>query len=276
MLSPITRTLQQYYPTMNDNNTDATTMRNHTVRFSDVEAQAIDFPGDDETSSSTPPTAECWLSQNEVAALQRNARDFSCELREGGIDNDSDKSLIMAHQKTTLMLKNDLAKLVQLPRTTPVHDLAAGWCGKDDGRRGLERYASKKFATSRRWDLINYKMAVLLEQNRQRMAAAAKEGGKKEMLLDDKLIASIARKSSRRSRTFALFTGEADALAVRAQLVAEKSSPTTLSSSVTKHHQQQQQQALRPWRVPRSKALIRHRASKRPSMAMSTQLKRDL
>ena len=270
MLSPITRT-PQHYPTMNDNNTDATTMRNHTVRFSDVEAQAIDFPGDDETSSSTPPTAECWLSQNEVAALQRNARDFSSELREGKFDNDSDKSLIMAHQKTTLMLKNDLAKLVQLPRTTPVHDLAAGWCGKDDGRRGLERYASKKFATSRRWDLINYKMAVLLEQNRQRTAATAKKG----MLLDDKLIASIARKSSRRSRTFALFTGEADALAVRAQLVAEKSSPT--SSSATKlHHQQQKQLALRPWRVPRSKALIRHRASKRPSMAMSTQLKRDL
>ena len=273
MLSPITRT-PQHYRSMNDN-TDTTTVRNHTVRFSDVEAQAIGCSGDDETSSSTPSTSECWLSQNEVATLQRNARDFSSEFREGKIDNDIDKALIMAHQKTTLMLKNDLAKLVQLPRTTPVHDLAAGWCGKDDGRRGLERYASKKFATSRRWDLINYKMAVLLEQNRQRTAAAAKEGSKKDMLLDDKLIAAIARKSSRRSRTFALFTGEADALAVRAQLVAEKSSPTSISSSAAKHHQHQQQQALRPWRVPRSKALIRQHVSKRPSMAMSTQLKRD-
>ena len=230
------------------------------VRFSDVEAEAIESHDE---SASPIPTSQLWWSQNEVSTLQRRAREFSCELREGKIDEDGDHALLMAHQKTTLMLKNDLPRLVKLPKTTPVHDLAVGWCGKDDGRRGLERYASKKFATSRRWDLINYKMAVLLEQHRQRKI------GKRE--IDEKLIASIARKSSRRSRTFALFTGEADALAVRAQLLTENP-----SSHAARH------QSYRPWRVPRSKGLERRHSSQRLSISLSTstnlkpQLKRDV
>merc|ERR1712032_1076272 len=97
------------------------------------------------------------------------------------------------------MLGSEIQKLVQLPLSRPDEDLQQ-WCAHDDGRRGLEKYASKEYAIGRHRDLCHCRISVLKEQGIQR----------EKKIVDVELLAESSRKLSRVARTFALFMGEAD------------------------------------------------------------------
>lgn len=140
---------------------------------------------------------ERWFSPVELQSIKRDAKDFSTILRRS--TRSKETCLTMAHRKTTLMLKGDLKALVRLSPSTPDQDIVQ-WCSVDDGRRGLERFSSRDYCCFRRKDVGTTRTKVLAEQTSQR------EMG----IVDDVAIARVARESSRRARSFALFFGEAD------------------------------------------------------------------
>ena len=106
----------------------------------------------------------------------------------------------MAHRKITLILKRDFNSLLKLTMRSPDQDLSA-WCAHDDGRRGLERFTSKVYASFRKRDVADTIGAVLEEQKRQTLA----------QLTDPELIAQASRTVSQRTRSLANFFGAADA-----------------------------------------------------------------
>ena len=153
-----------------------------------------------------------WWSRDEMSRLRQSARELSTTIRE---NSDSQACpLVSAYKKTTLMLRNDLEALVKLSPTTPEQDLFRHCC-KMDGRRGLERYTSKTYAANRHQDIVDYRNAVFQEQQRQR-------DDMNGSYLDEQLIAKVARESSRRARSFAVFLGETDSLISRAQVADRK------------------------------------------------------
>jgi hypothetical protein len=133
--------------------------------------------------------------------MKKSARDLSMLVRK--VSKDRGCVVSTAYHKTKLMLESDLKTLVQLTPTTPEQDLLR-WCRKEDARRGLERYASKEYACERRQVVIDHTKTVVAEQARERDSGD-----------DVESLAKVARENSRQSRTFALFFGEADALAAR-------------------------------------------------------------
>jgi hypothetical protein len=139
-----------------------------------------------------------WWGFDELDDIKQRAKETSIVLRKSLAGRES--SLTMAHRKTSLILASDFKALIRLSPSTPDKDLQV-WCAFEDGRRGLERFASKDYSCLRRQDIINTREGVIGEQQRQKDA----------MQYDPEVIARVARESSRRARTFALFFGEADA-----------------------------------------------------------------
>jgi hypothetical protein len=157
----------------------------------------------------TPPLSQetslnLWWTVEEMSYLKHEARELCATIRKTTPDHGC--AVATAHEKTSLMLNKNLEALVQLSPSSPEQDLFRWGC-KMDGRRGLERFASKSFAESRRQDVQDCRNAVLNEQQRQREKA----------IHDQEVLAKVARESTRRARTFALFFGEADSLICRAQ-----------------------------------------------------------
>jgi hypothetical protein len=156
-----------------------------------------------------------WWGFDELDGIKQRAKETSIVLRKSLIGRES--SLTMAHRKTSLILASDFKALIRLSPSTPDKDLQ-GWCSFDDGRRGLERFASKDYSCLRRQDITNTRESVMGEQQRQR----------ETMKYDPEVIARVARETSRRARTFALFFGEADArerLAIREPTFERRAPP---------------------------------------------------
>jgi hypothetical protein len=139
-----------------------------------------------------------WYSMEELQRIKLQAKEDSNAIRQSSTSQDT--SLCVAHRKTSLMLKSDFKSLVKLSPTTPDQDLS-DWCSFDDGRRGLERFASRDYAALRRSDIHTTRTSVIDEYARQRNMQN----------VDHEAVANLARESSRRSRTFARFFAEADA-----------------------------------------------------------------
>jgi len=138
-----------------------------------------------------------WYSNEDLAQIKFSAKELSNELRRS--TSPQDTTLTIAHRKTSLMLKSDFKALVKLSPTTPDQDLIQ-WCSYTDGRRGLERFASRDYAVLRRNDISNTRKAVL---------QSVKEGQ------DAETVAQLAREASRRARTFSRFFAAADADAAK-------------------------------------------------------------
>lgn len=137
-----------------------------------------------------------WWQKDELSEIRSNAKLLTKMFRQ---DNRECYPIMMALKKTKLILNSEIQKLVQLPLSRPDEDLQS-WCAKNDGRRGLERYASKEYATCHHNDLYRVRRAVLAQQAIQ----------SEEDIYDAELVAESSRMISRRARTFALFMGEAD------------------------------------------------------------------
>lgn len=152
-----------------------------------------------------------WFGMDDLGNIKQAAKEMSITIRKRS--KASDCFLTMAHRKTSLILAANFKSLMRLTPSTPDKDLQ-GWCACEDGRRGLERFASKDYSILRRQDIIKTRETVLTEQQRQR------ESG----MHDPEAIAKLSREASRRARTFSLFFGEADA----PDLGAKTAPPTSM------------------------------------------------
>lgn len=139
-----------------------------------------------------------WFSAVELRSIKVRAKDTSNELRKESEDS-RQCCIAVAHRKTTLMLKSDFRNLVKLSPSTPDQDLST-WCARDDGRRGLERFASRDYAALRRIDISNTRQAVIEEHHRQKTTNTS----------NLEVIANLSREASRRARTFSRFIAAAD------------------------------------------------------------------
>jgi hypothetical protein len=196
--------------------------RTRKVRFVDNNE---DFPEHSSPVTEVYPPSPLHLSDGDVQALWfdseelldiKNRAKTTC-LRVSQIEDDeSDASasskkeekdhFTLAHRKTTLILAADFRGLLKLSQSSPVEDLIP-WCSSRLECRGLERFACRDYNLFRQKDIRTTRRGVLNWQ--------------KENLLDHPpnnscsavdSLANIARKASRRARTFAHFLGEADAL----------------------------------------------------------------
>jgi len=163
-----------------------------------------------------------WWTMEELNQIKTEAKAMSNVLRKG-VKEQCD--LTLAHRKTTLMLASNFKALMSLPSTTPDQDLQR-WCHQNDGRRGLERFSSRDYCCFRRRDVLNTRNSVLQEQARQSL----------DGMYDDEVMAKLARAASRRSRTFSLFFGEADAAEARKiQEATERRAPPRKRSKYGEH-----------------------------------------
>jgi hypothetical protein len=137
-----------------------------------------------------------WLMPQELEKIRLGAKRKCIELQKVDYQN---CEVCLAHRKITLMLKSDFKNIVRLTSTTPDEDLSQ-WCSFDDGRRGLERFASHAYNVLRNNDIYQTRNSVMQEQCSQR----------EQGLYCPERIAHVAQKASRRARTFARFFGAAD------------------------------------------------------------------
>lgn len=156
-----------------------------------------------------------WWSQEDLENIKRNAKEMSLKLRK--LAKEKGCYVETAHKKTSLMLTNSFQELVKMSASSPDQDLRH-WCARSDGRRGLERFASKEYGNTRKTDVIGTRNAIFHEQEKQR----------KRGIYSPENIAKVSKANSRRSRTFSLFMGEADAQTV------PRSAPTRTSSKRAK------------------------------------------
>lgn len=197
--------------------------RRNRVRFSDLPNTIINTaPSSIESSttsessfteSTTTTTPEyldeedisCrWWTQDDLEQIKKEAKEMSILLRRASKEKGC--YVEQAHKKTSLMLSNDFKSLVKLTPSSPDQDLVH-WCLRSDGRRGLERFASKGYSALRKEDIMEARRLIFEEQERQR----SKQINKPE------IIAKIAKEASRRARTFSLFMGEADHITSRSR-----------------------------------------------------------
>jgi hypothetical protein len=155
------------------------------------------FHDDTDDSRLVVSRRSSWLMPQELEEIRLGAKRKCIELRTIQYQN---CDLCMAHRKITLMLKSDFKNIVKLSATTPDDDLSK-WCSFEDGRRGLERFASHAYNVLRNNDIYQTRMSVLQEQCTQR----------EQGIHCPERIARVAQRASRRARTFARFFGAADA-----------------------------------------------------------------
>jgi hypothetical protein len=172
--------------------------RSTTVRF-ELETEVINPFPEDYTDEDVQVK---WYCMDDLQQIKQRAKEESNELRKSSKGQDT--CLCVAHRKTSLMIKSDFKSLVKLSPSTPDQDLSE-WCSYMDGRRGLERFASRDYAALRRNDICNTRAAVMQEYARQ----------SEFYLSDPEAIANVAREASKRARTFARFFAAADADAAK-------------------------------------------------------------
>ena len=145
-----------------------------------------------------------WWTQEDLEQIKQAAKEMSLRLRRQA----QERGCVVetAHKKTTLMLTNNFQELVKLSPSSPDQDLLH-WCARSDGRRGLERFASREYGAKRKDDVLNTRTAVFQEQDRLRAIGT-------NAAVEPEALAKVSREKSRRARTFSLFMGEADAQAV--------------------------------------------------------------
>lgn len=152
-----------------------------------------------------------WWMADDLEVIKQRAKDTSIRLRQQATERGG-CFVELAHKKTTLMLANNFPELIKLPPSSPDQDLKK-WCARSDGRRGLERFASRNYGIARRDDVTEAREAVIWEQRRQQQ----------EGKINRETLAQVSKGKSRRARTFALFMGEADAQAARAAYSSKQS-----------------------------------------------------
>lgn len=157
-----------------------------------------------------------WWTPEDLDDIKRRAKEMSIRLRQQAKEKGC--YIGMAHKKTSLMLTNNFPELVKLSPSSPDQDLGH-WCARSDGRRGLERFASREYGICRKDDVLDARDAVFREQERQRKSH--EQSSSSMVPLDAESMAKISKEKSRRSRTFSLFMGEADAQAA-ARMVAQE------------------------------------------------------
>lgn len=160
-----------------------------------------------------------WYGIGDLKQIKLKAKEECDELRKSAWGEDS--CLCVAHRKTSLMLKSDFKSLVRLSPSTPDQDLTK-WCSYMDGRRGLERFASRDYALLRRKDICNTRTAVIDEHARQRALNIS----------DPEAIAKPAREASKRARTFARFFAAADTTAAKTPDLRVRSAPSRCRSEL--------------------------------------------
>jgi len=143
---------------------------------------------------------QLWWTREDLGRNKLLIKKIGYAIRKNRRKNKRICPLAMGHHKTKLVLKSDFRRLVKLPLTTPDQDLQR-WCAHDDGRRGLERIASKEYHASQLKDHVDIQKMVSEEQKLQR----------KLNMYNPERIANICKEISKRSRTFANYMGEADA-----------------------------------------------------------------
>ena len=168
-----------------------------------------------------------WWSQEDLDNIKKAAKEMSLKLRK--LAKEKGCYVETAHKKTSLMLTNSFQELVKMSASSPDQDLRH-WCVRSDGRRGLERFACREYGNTRKDDVISTRMAVFAEQDRQR----------KNNTYVPENIAKVSKAHSRRSRTFSLFMGEADAQSTRS--VTRTSSTKRVKGSHSSHQPKQKQQ----------------------------------
>jgi len=141
-----------------------------------------------------------WWSTEDLQKIRHRIKNLCSRIRYH--EKRQDYELTTAHRKITLILASDFSSLMKLPLSLPDQDLSV-WCSHNDGRRGLERFASKVYSGFRMNDIVETREAVLREQSRQRQ----KEG----VVNDPDRIAELCQRASRRARSFAQFMAGADA-----------------------------------------------------------------
>jgi len=139
-----------------------------------------------------------WWSAEELRKIREGAKAVCSRIRYHAKCQDYD--LITAHHKITLILASDFRSLMKMSLSPPDQDLSI-WCSYNDGRRGLEHFASKVYSSFRMTDIVKTREAVLREQLRQRQ----------EGLNDPNILAELCQRASRRARSFAQFMAGADA-----------------------------------------------------------------
>jgi len=144
-----------------------------------------------------------WWTRNDLGMNKLLIRKIGYAIRKNRRKQKGICPLAMGHHKTKLVLKSDFRRLVKLPLTTPEKDLQR-WCAHNDGRRGLERIASKEYNATQVKDHIDIQKMVFKEQKLQQ----------KLNIYDPERIAAICKEISKRSRTFANYMGTADALEI--------------------------------------------------------------
>jgi hypothetical protein len=148
--------------------------------------------------------------------------------------------LTLAHRKTTLILSSDFRGLMKLSNTSPVTDLRT-WCSSRLDCRGLERFACRDYNLFRQKDIRDVRRSVLTAQERLRRGDVDVPD---DRLLGfesyDETVAAASRLASRRSRAFAHFVGEADALEASRVYSSESidrgAPPRTISSCCKRAH----------------------------------------
>jgi len=131
-----------------------------------------------------------WWSLEEFQKIRKSVKTICARIRCNA--KCQDYELITAHRKITLILVSDFRSLMKMSRSLPNQDLSI-WCAYNDGRRGLERFASKVYSFFRTTDIGKTREAVFREQVRQR----------REGVYDPDTLAELCQRASRRARSFA-------------------------------------------------------------------------
>jgi len=167
----------------------------HRVRFQSVKPKVLnpetEYFSEDECLAR-------WWSAEELQKIRQRAKTLCSRIRYHA--KCEDYELITAHRKITLILTSDFRSLMKLSRSLPNQDLSI-WCAYNDGRRGLECFASKVFSCFRTTDVVETREAVLREQVRQ-----CRQG-----VNNPDMLAELCQRASRRARSFAHFMADADA-----------------------------------------------------------------
>jgi len=125
-----------------------------------------------------------------------------------------------------------------------VQDLAS-WCKHEDGRRGLERFASKEYNLRRRRNINHHRSSILMEQERQKKMRSSLLNKEEENT--EWKIAKISQELSKGFLMFANCIAKADEVEARSILSTLQLPVTTgvvgsKDKNIIEQHQKKQQQ----------------------------------
>jgi len=138
------------------------TINIHRVRFQLAKPKVLD-PETEYFSAEEYPIR--WWSAEELKKIWQSIKTLCARIRVK--TKCQDHELITAHRKITLILASNFSLLTKMSPLLPEQDLPI-WCSYNDGRRGLERFASRVYSFFHMNDIVVTRKAVLREQSRQR------------------------------------------------------------------------------------------------------------